>query len=37
MVEITSENQNKVKRMKITEDTLSEITGTISNAPTFEL
>ena len=37
IVEITYEKQNKVKRMKITEDTLSEITGTISNAPTFEL
>ena len=34
MVEITSEEQNKVKRMKRTE---SETSGTISNAPTFKL
>ena len=34
MVEITSEEQNKVKRMKRTED--SGTSGTISNAPTFE-
>ena len=36
MVEITSEEQNKVKRMKRTEDS-SETSGTISNTPTFEL
>ena len=36
MVEITSEEQNKVKRMKIT-DNSPETSGTISNAPTFEL
>ena len=36
MVEITSEEQNKVKRMKITEDSLRD-SGTISNTPTFEL
>ena len=36
MVEITSEEQNKVKRMKIFR-TVSETSGTISNAPTFEL
>ena len=34
MVEITSEEQNKVKRMK---RTVSETSGTISNATTFEL
>ena len=33
MVEITSEEQNKVKRMRI----VSETSGTISNAPTSEL
>ena len=33
MVEITSEEQNKVKRMK----RISETSGIISNAPTFEL
>ena len=33
MVEITSEEQNKVKRMKRTEDSLRTF-GTISNAPT---
>ena len=33
MVEITSEEQNKVKRMRI----VSETSGTISKAPTFEL
>ena len=37
MVEITSEEQNKVKRMKRTEDIVSETSGTIQNAPTFEL
>ena len=36
MVEITSEEQNKVKRMKRTE-IISETSGTISKAPTFEL
>ena len=36
MLEITSEKQNKVKRMKRTEDSLRD-TGTISNAPKFEL
>ena len=36
MVEITSEEQNKVKRMKIT-DNSPETSGTISNAPTFKL
>ena len=35
MVEITSEEQNKVKRMKRTEDNLRG-TRTISNAPTFQ-
>ena len=33
MMEITSEEQNKVKRMRI----VSETSGTISKAPTFEL
>ena len=33
MMEITSEEQNKVKRMRI----VSETSGTISNAPTFKL
>ena len=32
-LEITSKEQNKVKRMRI----VSETSGTISNAPTFEL
>ena len=36
MVEITSEEQNKVKRMKRTEDSLTDL-GAISNGPTFEL
>ena len=36
MVEITSEEQNKVKRMKRAR-TVSETSGTISNAPRFEL
>ena len=36
MVEINSEEQNKVKRMKRAR-TVSETSGTISNAPTFEL
>ena len=36
MVEITSEEQNKVKRMKELR-IVSETSGTISNAPTFEL
>ena len=36
MVETISEEQNKVKRMKRTEDSL-ETSETISNAPTFEL
>ena len=34
MVEMTSEEQNKVKRMKRTENSL-ETSGTISNTPTF--
>ena len=37
MVEITSEEQNKVKRMKRTEDSVSETLGTISIKPTFKL
>ena len=37
MVEITSEEQNKVKRMKKKLRIVSETSGTISNAPTFEL
>ena len=37
MVDITSEEQNKVKRMKRLVDRLGETSGTISNAPTFEL
>ena len=36
MLEITSEEQNKVKRMKRIEDSLRDF-WTISNAPTFEL
>ena len=36
MVQITSEKQNKVKRMKRTEDSVSETSGAISNTP-FEL
>ena len=36
MVEIISEEQNRVKRTK-TADTVSETSGTISNAPTFKL
>ena len=36
MVEITSEEQNKVKRMKELR-IVSETSGTISNTPTFEL
>ena len=36
MVEITSEEQNKVTRMKRIEDSL-ETSETISNAPTFKL
>ena len=36
MVEIISEEQNRVKRTK-TADTVSETSGTISNAPTYEL
>ena len=35
MVEITSEEQNKVKRKELR--IVSETSGTISNAPTFEL
>ena len=34
MVEITSEEQNKVKKMKLR--IVSETSGTISNAPTFK-
>ena len=37
MVEIISEEQNKVKGMKRTEQIVSETDGTISKAPTFEL
>ena len=36
MVEITSEEQNKVKRMKRSEDSLRDLWDNI-NAPTFEL
>ena len=36
MVEISSEEQNKVKRMERTEDSIRH-SGTISNASTFEL
>ena len=36
MVKITSEEQNKVKRMKELK-IISETSGTISNTPTFEL
>ena len=36
MVEITFEEQNKVKRMKITEDSLRD-PWDISNTPTLEL
>ena len=36
MVEITAEEQNKVKRMKRTEN-VSETSDTISNVATFEL
>ena len=36
MVEITSEKQNKVKRMKRTEDSLRDLWDN-TNAPTFEL
>ena len=36
MVEITSEEQSKVKRMKRIEDSLTDL-ETTSNAPTFEL
>ena len=36
MVEITSEEQNKVKRMKELR-IVSETSGTISNTPTFEV
>ena len=34
MVEITSKEQSKVKRMKRAEDRVSETSGTISNTPT---
>ena len=37
MVEITSEEQNKLKRMKKILRIVSETPGTISNTPTFEL
>ena len=37
MVEITSEEQNKIKRMKKKLRILSETSGTISNTPTFDL
>ena len=36
MVEITSEDQNKVKKRKELK-IVSETSGTISNAPTFKL
>ena len=36
MLEITSKEQDKVKRMKRTEDS-PETSGSISNAPTFKL
>ena len=36
VVETTSEEQNKVKRMKELK-IVSETSGTLSNAPTFEL
>ena len=36
MVEITSEEQNKVKRMKRTEDSLRDL-WTISKTPKYEL
>ena len=36
MVEITSEEQNKVKRMKRTEESLRDLWNN-ANAPTFEL
>ena len=36
MMEITSEEQNKVKRMKRTEDGIRDL-WTVSNAPTFKL
>ena len=36
VVEINSEEQNKVKRMKRTEDSLRDL-WTMSNAPTLEL
>ena len=36
MFKIPSEKQNKVKRMKRTEDSVSETSGAISNTP-FEL
>ena len=35
-MEITSEEQNKAKRMKRTEDSLRNL-GTLSNTPTFEV
>ena len=37
MVEMTSEERNKVRRMKRTEDSVSETLGTISIKPTFKL
>ena len=37
MVEITTAEQDKEKRMKRTEDRVSETSGTTLNAPTFEL
>jgi len=36
MLKVTSEEQNKVKRMKRTEDGIREL-WTVSNAPTFKL
>ena len=37
MVEITSEEQNKLKRMKKILRIVSDTSGAISDAPTFEL
>ena len=36
-VEISSEEQNKVRRIKRTDDSVSETLGTISIKPTFKL
>ena len=37
MMEITSEEQNKLKRMKKILRIVSDTSGAISDAPTFEL